>query len=69
MLIAAILALLSLIGLILTFTSGLLTAGVDGIFMILVCLITLAVFGGIALSLGVQGGYIPVPARFRHNHK
>lgn len=60
MLIAAILALLSLIGLILSITSGLLTAGIDGLFMVLVCLLTLAIFGLMTLSMA---------AKLRHGHK
>jgi hypothetical protein len=69
MLIAGIIALLSFVGLILTFTSGLLTAGVDGIFILLVCLLSLVIFGGLAFSLAVKAGYIPLPARLRHDSK
>lgn len=69
MLIAAILAILSLVGLILSVTSGLITAGVDGLFIVLVCLLTLVIFGGLAISLAVKNGYIPLPSRFRHNHR
>lgn len=69
MLIAAILALLSLAGLILSVTSGLLTAGIDGIFIVLVCLLTLAIFGLLALSMAAKAGYIPLPSRLRGNHK
>jgi hypothetical protein len=63
MLIAAILAILSLVGLVLTFTSGLATSGVDGIFLILVCLLTASIFGYQALS---QSG---LSARFGKAHK
>jgi hypothetical protein len=63
MLIAAFLSLLSLVGLVLTVTSGLATSGIDGIFLILVCLLTAAVFGYQALS---QGGLL---ARFGKAHK
>jgi len=69
MLIAAILSLLSLIGLVLSITSGLLTAGVDGVFLVLVCLMTGTIFGLLALSMAAQAGYIPVPARFQKAHK
>jgi hypothetical protein len=69
MLIPAILALLALVGLVLSITSGLVTAGVDGVFIILVCLMTLAIFGGLALRIAVEAGYIPVPARFKTSHK
>jgi hypothetical protein len=63
MLIAAILAILSLVGVVLTITSGLATSGVDGLFLILVCLLTAAIFGFQALS---QGGFL---ARFGKAHK
>ena len=69
MLIAAILSLLSLIGLVLSITSGLVTAGVDGVFLVLVCLMTGTIFGLLALSMAAQAGYVPVPARFRKAHK
>jgi hypothetical protein len=69
MLIAAVLSLLSLVGLILTIVSGLATSGVDGLFLILVCLLTGTIFGLIALSMAADAGYIPVPARFRKAHK
>lgn len=69
MLIAAFLSLLSLVGLILTIVSGLATSGIDGIFLILVCLLTGTVFGLIALSAAAEAGYVPVPARFRKAHK
>jgi hypothetical protein len=69
MLIPAILALLGLAGLILSITSGLVTAGVDGVFIILVCLMTMAIFGGLVLRLAVAAGYIPVPARFKASSK
>lgn len=68
MLIAAFLSLLSLVGLVLSITSGLITAGVDGLFVVLVCLLMFVIFGGNALSIGVKLGYIPVPARFRKAH-
>lgn len=63
MLIAAILSLLSLAGLVLTITSGLATSGVDGLFLVLVCLLTAAVFGYQALA---QGGFL---ARLGKAHK
>jgi hypothetical protein len=63
MLIASVLALLSLAGLVLTFTSGLALSGIDGLFLILVCLLTAAIFGYQALS---QGGFL---ARFGKAHK
>jgi hypothetical protein len=69
MLIAAILSLLSLIGFVLSITSGLITAGVDGVFLVLVCLMTGTIFGLLALSMAVQAGYVPVPARFQKAHK
>ncbi|HVB33318.1 MAG TPA: hypothetical protein VNJ52_02925 [Patescibacteria group bacterium] len=69
MLIAAIVAVLSLIGLILSITSGLVTAGVDGVFIILVCLLTLAIFGLMFLEMAAKAGVIPMPGRFRRDHK
>lgn len=69
MLVAAAIAVISLVGLILSFTSGLVTAGVDGIFVVLVCLMVCAIFGLLALSLAAQAGYIPTPSRLRHEHK
>lgn len=69
MLIAGVLALLSLVGLILSFTSGLVTAGIDGIFIVLVCLLTLAIFGLTSLSLAVKAGFLPLPARLRRSPK
>lgn len=69
MLIAAFLALVSLVGLVLSITSGLILAGVDGLFIVLVCLLMTAIFGGNALSLAAKAGYIPLPARFRKAHK
>jgi hypothetical protein len=68
MLIAAFLALVSLVGLVLSITSGLIFAGVDGLFIVLVCLLMAAIFGGNALSTAARLGYIPVPARFRKAH-
>lgn len=69
MLIAALLSLLSLVGLILSISSGLITAGIDGLFVVLVCLLIGTVFGLIALSMAAKAGYIPVPARFRKTQK
>lgn len=69
MLISGVLSLLSLAGLILSFTSGLVTAGVDGIFIVLVCLLTFAIFGLITFSTAAKAGYIPVPARLRRSHR
>lgn len=63
MLTAAVIALLSLVGLVLTITSGLVTAGVDGLFAVAVCLLMLAIFGLLALSLAAKGGYLPLPGR------
>jgi hypothetical protein len=63
MVIAAILTLLSLAGVVLTFTSGLATSGIDGLFLLFVCLLTAAIFGYQALS---QGGFL---ARFGKAHK
>jgi hypothetical protein len=67
MVISAILALLSLVGLILTFTSGLLTSGVDGLFLVIVCLATALIFGLQALSEAARMGLLP--QRFRKAHR
>jgi membrane protein DedA with SNARE-associated domain len=64
-LIAALISLLSLVGLVLSVTSGLITAGVDGLFIVLVCLLTGTVFGLLALFLAARAGYLPVPERFK----
>ena len=69
MLISGVLALLSLVGLILSITSGLVTAGVDGIFIVLVCLLTLAIFGLTTLSMAAKAGFLPLPGRLRRSHK
>lgn len=69
MLIPTILAVLSFVGLVLTITSGLVTSGVDGLFAVLVCLLALAIFGGLALRVAVDSGLIPVPARFKGSRK
>lgn len=69
MLIAGVLALLSLAGLVLSFTSGLVTAGVDGIFIVLVCLLMLAIFGLMTLSMAAKAGLLPLPAGMRRGHK
>ncbi|HVB98969.1 MAG TPA: hypothetical protein VNJ12_06500 [Candidatus Dormibacteraeota bacterium] len=65
MLIAGFLALLSIVGLILSFTSGLVASGIDGIFIVLVCLLMLAIFGLTTLSLAAKSGLLPV----RRGHK
>ncbi|HEV2388752.1 MAG TPA: hypothetical protein VGS20_16030 [Candidatus Acidoferrales bacterium] len=64
-LVAALISLLSLAGLILSVTSGLITAGVDGVFLVLVCLLTTAIFGLLALLLAAKAGFVPVPARWK----
>jgi hypothetical protein len=68
-LVAAVISLLSLVGLVLTVVSGLITAGVDGVFLVLVCLLTGTVFGLLALYLAAQAGFLPVPARFKSTEK
>jgi hypothetical protein len=68
-LISACLSVLALVGLVLSITSGLITAGVDGVFIVLVCLLMAVIFGVNALSTAASAGYLPVPARFRKEHK
>ncbi len=63
MLIAALIALLSLAGVVLSITTGLLASGIDGLFVIFACLMMAAIFGGLALSLASQGGYLPSRGR------
>ncbi len=67
MVISALLTLLSLVGLVLTFTSGLLTSGVDGLFLVIICLFTALIFGLQALSEAARLGFLP--QRFRKAHK
>lgn len=65
MLIAAFLALISLLGLILSITSGLIFSGIDGLFVVLICLLTGTIFGLMAVSMAIKGGHVPLPVRFR----
>ena len=67
MVISALLTLLSLVGLVFTFTSGLIASGVDGLFLVLVCLLTAAIFGLQALSEAARLGFLP--QSFRKAHK
>lgn len=67
-LISACLSVLCLVGLVLSITSGLVTAGVDGLFVVLVCLLMAVIFGLNALSTAASAGF-PLPARFRKAHK
>ena len=53
--------LLSFLGIVWDIESRLLVSGIDGIMLLLVCLITLAIFGIMLLVVLVQVGVIPVP--------
>ena len=53
--------LLSFLGIVWDIESRLLVSGIDGIMLLFVCLITLAIFGIMLLVVLVQVGVIPVP--------
>jgi hypothetical protein len=53
--------LFSILGIVWDFTSRLLTSGIDGIMLLFVCLMTLAIFGLMLLVVLCQAGFIPVP--------
>lgn len=56
----------ALLGIVFTVTSGLLTSGVDGLFVLLVCLLMMAVFGSQLLRLAQQANLVPTkPLRLR----
>ena len=69
MLIPAILAILSLAGLIISFTAGLVREGMDGLFIMIVCLSAFVFFGGVTLSTAARKGYLPLPSRLRRAHR
>lgn len=53
--------LLSLLGIVWDFESRLLVSGIDGIMLLFVCLMTLAIFGIMLLVVLVQTGLLPFP--------
>jgi len=55
--------LLSLIGILWCFTSGLLASGVDGILLVIICLMMAGVFALQIFLLGLQAGWIKLPSR------
>jgi small-conductance mechanosensitive channel len=61
--ICTLLALLGLAGVVLTFLSGLTSAGVDGLFLALVGLLVAAIFGVQALWLARQFGWLRLRSR------
>lgn len=67
MLFPAILAILSLTGLIVSFTAGLVKAGIDGLFIMIVCLLSFVFFGSLTLSTAARNGYLPLPSRLRRD--
>lgn len=60
--ICAFFILLAVLGAVWDFTSGLLTSGIDGIMLLIICLLILAIFGIMFLVELVGAGIIPVPA-------
>jgi hypothetical protein len=59
MIVCAILALLALVGLVWDIWSGLITSGVDGLMLLLVCLLIGSLFAGQAALLARDAGLIP----------
>jgi len=55
--------LLSLIGILWCFTSGLLASGVDGILLVIICLMMAGVFALQIFLIGLQAGWIKLPSR------
>jgi hypothetical protein len=55
----ALVALLALVGLVWDVWSGLLTSGVDGLLILLVCLLIGGVFAGQALLVARKAGWLP----------
>jgi hypothetical protein len=53
--------LLSLLGIVWDIESRLLVSGIDGIMLLFVCLMTLAIFGIMLLVVLVQAGLLPIP--------
>ncbi len=60
--ICAFFILLSILGVVWDFTSGLLTSGIDGIMLFIVCLMILAIFGIMFLVELVGAGVLHVPS-------
>ncbi len=69
LIICAILALLALAGLVWDIWSGLLTSSVDGLMLLLVCLLVGGLFAGqaalLARKAGLRPGNLPLPGRKR----
>ncbi|MFZ0635175.1 MAG: hypothetical protein WA755_04930 [Candidatus Acidiferrales bacterium] len=59
--ISIVFILLSLVGAVWTFTSGLLAGGVDGILLLLVCLMIALVFALMLLMFAFEAGWIKRP--------
>jgi hypothetical protein len=59
--VCAFFVLLSLLGIVWDFESRLLTSGIDGIMLLFVCLMTLAIFGIMLLVVLVQAGLLALP--------
>jgi hypothetical protein len=58
-LVCALFVVLSLVGIIWDFTSGLLTSGIDGIMMLFICLMMGGIFSLMILMMVYQAGLIP----------
>jgi len=54
---------LSLIGIVWCFTSGLLASGVDGILLVIICLMIAGVFALQIFLIALQAGWIKLPSR------
>lgn len=59
--VCAFFVLLSLLGIVWDIESRLLVSGIDGIMLLFVCLITLAIFGIMLLVVLHQAGLLPLP--------
>ena len=59
--VCAFFVLLSLLGIVWDIESRLLVSGIDGIMLLFVCLMTLAIFGIMLLVVLVQAGLLPMP--------
>jgi hypothetical protein len=60
--ICALFILLAILGAVWDFTSGLLGSGIDGILLLIVCLLALAIFGIMLLVELVGAGILPKPS-------
>lgn len=61
--VSVIFLVLALIGIVATFTSGLLGSGIDGIMLISVCLVVALAFALELIFLALDAGWIKLPAK------